>query len=109
MDDETSIQPVIDSMRHLLNQLELSAEHEDAGQFVERLRQLRRLNRALSTAAPATALLLSEVIEASLSSGLALTPDLYQLVRELLSLQPITPATRERLSQLIRQSTHKVE
>ena len=109
MDDETTIQPVIDSMHHLLNQLEYSTEQEDAGQFVERLRLLRRLNRSLVSVAPETTHLLSEIFEASLSNGLALTPELYQLIRELLNLQPITLAIREQLTQIIRQSTHKVE
>lgn len=108
MDDDT-IRPVIDSMHYILNQLEHSAEQEDAGQFVERLRYLRRLNQALLAVAPETAHLLNDILEASLSHGLALTPELYYVLHELLKLQPITPALREQLTQIIRQYTHNVE
>lgn len=107
--DEDRTKPVIDSMHHILNQLEHSTEQDDAGQFVERLRYLRRLNQSLLAVVPETAHLLNDVLEASLSHGLALTPELYRLLHGLLNLQPITPAIREQLTQIIRQYTHKLE
>ena len=96
-------------MHYILNQLEHSTEQEDAGQFVERLRYLRRLNQSLLPVASETAHLLNDILEASLSHGLALTPELYHVLHELLKLQPITPALREQLTQIIRQYTHNVE
>jgi two-component system chemotaxis sensor kinase CheA len=101
MDDNELLKIFWDEMRDYLGSmntylmaLEMSLTDDDAGAFVERLRELNRLAHSMKGAARAVGVqpietlgyYMEEVFEASLKRGLGLTPDVCDLLYDALDL-----------------------
>ncbi len=90
----TEVGEYLDIMNQNVMALEMSVPDDDAGAFVERLRELNRLAHSMKGAARAVGVPtvetlgyhMEEVFEASLKRGLALTPEIADLIYDALDL-----------------------
>lgn len=88
------VREYLDVMNQYVMALEMSAPEEDAGAFVERLRELNRVAHSMKGAARAVGVAdietlghhMEEVFEAALKRGLAFTPDVADLIYDALDL-----------------------
>ncbi|MEO0560925.1 MAG: hybrid sensor histidine kinase/response regulator [Chloroflexota bacterium] len=90
----TEVRDYLERMNALIMALEMSVPEDDAGGFVERLRELNRLAHSMKGAARAVGIPevetlghhMEDIFEASLKRGLALTPEICDLIYDALDL-----------------------
>ena len=90
----TEVRDYLERMNNLILALEMSLAEDDAGNFVERLRELNRLAHSMKGAARSVGEdgveqlghHMEEILEASLTRGLALTPNVCDLLYDALDL-----------------------
>ncbi len=90
----TEVRDYLERMNNLILALEMSLDDDDAGGFVERLRELNRLAHSMKGAARSVGEEgveqlghhMEEILDASLTRGLALTPGVCDLLYDALDL-----------------------
>ncbi|MEL6149605.1 MAG: hybrid sensor histidine kinase/response regulator [Chloroflexota bacterium] len=90
----TEVREYLDTMNQYVMALEMSVPEEDAGAFVERLRELNRLAHSMKGAARAVGVKnvetighhLEDVFEAALQRGLGITPEIADLLYDALDI-----------------------
>jgi two-component system chemotaxis sensor kinase CheA len=90
----TEVREYLDTMNQYVMALEMSVPQDDAGAFVERLRELNRVAHSMKGAARAVGVknvetlghYLEDVFEAALKRGLGITPEIADLLYDALDL-----------------------